>query len=131
MEPTLPVESKPGLEDVRAQFEQWRRSRGKRRAIPEPLWVSAASLYPDYSLHRISSTLHLNHTALKRYVQEPLPDPAVAAGEAFIELGFAAGPAQGRPCVIEMRHPDGSRMTVRDAGGRDLMKLARLFWSRP
>ncbi|WP_373498739.1 hypothetical protein [Desulfococcus sp.] len=54
MELILLVESKPGLENVRAQFKQWRRSRGKRRAIPEFLWVSAASLYPEYSLHRIS-----------------------------------------------------------------------------
>ena len=131
MELTPPVESKPGLEAVQAQFEQWRRSRGKRRAIPEILWVSAASLYPEVSLHRISKTLHLNHTALKRYVQGPSPDPSIAAGEAFIELGFAAGPAQGRPCIIEMRHPNGSRMTVRDADGQYLMKLARLFWSRP
>ena len=70
MEPTLPVESKPGLEDVRVQFEKWRRIRGRRRAIPESLWVSAVSLYPEVSPNRISRTLRLNHTALKRYVQE-------------------------------------------------------------
>ena len=121
----------PCLEAVQAQFEQWRRFRGKRRPIPTSLWVSAASLYPEYSLHRISKTLRLNHTALKRYVQGPSSDLSMAAGEAFIELGFSAGPAPDRPCVIEMRHPNGSRMTVQDADGQYLMKLARLFWSRP
>lgn len=121
----------PSLEAVQAQFEQWRRFRGKRRPIPASLWVSAASLYPKHSLHRISKTLRLNHTKLKHYVQEPSLDLSMTAGEAFIELGFAAGPVSDRPCVIELRHPNGSRMTVRDADGQYLMTLARLFWSRP
>ena len=131
MDLTACSEKRPTLEEVQAQFEQWRRSRGKRRPIPASLWEAASSLYPAYSLHRISRTLGLNHTKLKHYVQEQSPDLTMTAGEAFIELGFAAGPAPNRPCVIEMRHRDGSCMSVWDANSRDLMTLARLFWSRP
>ncbi len=129
MELTLPsCEHKPSLEQVRTQFEQWRCSRSKRRAIPESLWEAAASLYPEYSLHRISKTLRLNHSALKHYVQRPSSDLSTAAGQTFIELGLATG--ADRPCDIEMRHHDGSRMSVRQADAENLMKLARLFWSR-
>lgn len=120
----------PSLEAVQAQFEQWRRSRGKRRPIPASLWEAASSLYPEYSLHRISRTLRLNHTKLKHYIERPSSDLPLAASGAFIELGFAS-PAPDRRCVVEMRHSDGSRMTVQDADTRELMKLARLFWSRP
>ena len=131
MDMTACSDIRPSLEEVQAQFEQWRRSRGKRRPIPASLWEAASSLYPAYSLHRISRALHLNPTKLKLYVQEPSPDLAMTAGEAFIELGFAAGPAPNRPCVIEMQHCNGTRMTIQGADSRDLMKLARLFWSRP
>jgi hypothetical protein len=130
MEFLTPSEKQPSLEEVQAQFEQWRRSRGKRRAIPASLWEAASSLYPAYSLHRISKTLRLNYTKLKHYVQGPFSDLSMADGEAFIEMGFAT-PAPDRPCVVEMRHCNGSRMTVQGADSQDLMKLARLFWSRP
>ena len=131
MDLTACSDNRPSLGEVQAQFEQWRRSRGKRRPIPASLWEAASSLHPAYSLHRISRALHLNHTKLKHYVQESSPDLAMTAGEAFIELGFAAGPGPNRPFVIEMRHRDGNCMTVQGADSRDLMKLARLFWSRP
>lgn len=129
MEPTQLTDQQPlCLEQVQAQFEQWRRNRGKRRTIPESLWAAAASLYPAYSLNRISRTLGLDYTRLKHRVQAQSPDPCLPAEAAFIELGFAGTAAAGA-CTVEMRHRRGS-MTVQGAGSRDLMKLARLFWSR-
>ena len=47
----LPVNKKPSLKRVREQFEHWRRSRGKRRTIPDALWQAAVMLFPDYGLH--------------------------------------------------------------------------------
>ena len=129
MELITSSEKQPSLEEVQAQFEQWRRSRDKRRAIPASLWEAASSLYPAYSLHRISRTLRLNHTKLKHHINRPSPDLAMAAAETFIELGFA-GPAPDRQCVVEMRHCNGSRLTVQGADRQDMMKLAQLFWSR-
>ncbi len=117
------------LDEVRMKFKQWRNSRDKRKAIPAALWEAAASLYPAHSLHRISKALRLNHTKLKHYVQGPPVDLSMPAAS-FIEVGFA-GP--GSPCkgIIEMRHQNGAGMTMQVTDSRDLIKLARLFWSRP
>ena len=65
MDLTAPSGQQSSLEQVQAQFEQWRRSRDKRRAIPESLWEAAASLYPAFSINRISRTLSLDYTRLK------------------------------------------------------------------
>ncbi len=117
------------LDKVCAQFEQWRHSRDKRKAIPEALWEAAASLYPDYSLHRISKALRLNHTKLKDYVKAASPDLSIQTAS-FIELGFAR-PESSCRCIVEMQHQNGARMTIQVTESQDMMKLARLFWSRP
>ena len=131
MDPIQPAGKEPSLDEVRAQFEQWRHSRDKREAIPEALWKAAASLYPAHSLHRISSALRLNHTQLKQRIHEQQA-VALPAVPAFIELGIsdAATPCE---CNVEMQHRDGAQMRIQFKGGSrpDLMKLARLFWSRP
>jgi len=116
------------LEEVRLQFEHWRCSRVKRGAIPESLWAAAASLYPEHSLHRISRALQLNYTKLKHYVQGSSADLPIAAAQHFIEIG---GSTLSRQCLIEMRHSNGNRMTVKGMDNQDLMKLVRLFWSQP
>jgi len=124
-----PTGEQPSLDEIRAQFEQWRNGRDKRKAIPEALWEAAASLYPAHSLHHISKALRLNHTKLKHYVQGSSPDLSISTAS-FIELGFAkpASPCKG---IVEMRHQNGAGMTMQVMDSRDLMKLARLFWSRP
>ena len=95
-----PSGEQPNLDEIRAQFEQWRHSRDKGKAIPEALWEAAASLYPAYSLHRISRALRLNHTKLKQYAQEPSPDLCTPTAS-FIELGFSK-PALTCQCSVEM-----------------------------
>ena len=59
--------AQPTLEEVEKQFKNWRRRRKNRRAeIPLTLWEAAASLSGQYSVHEISKSLHLNHTALRK-----------------------------------------------------------------
>jgi len=117
------------LDEVRVKFKQWRNRCDKRKAIPEALWEAAASLYPAHSLHRISKALRLNHTKLKHYVQGPPPDLSMPTAS-FIEVDFA-GPASPCKGIVEMRHQNGAGMTMQVTDSRDLIKLARLFWSRP
>jgi hypothetical protein len=83
-----------------------------------------------YSLHRIPRTLRLNHTNPKHFVQEPSPDLTMTAGEAFVGLGFT-GIGRDHRGIVEMQHCNSTRMTVQGADSRDLIKPARLFWSRP
>lgn len=116
------------LEAVRAKFEHWRQNRNKRSSIPESLWKAAASLYPAYSLSRISKILRLNHTQLKHFVKALSPEPSMALAEHFINLGIATPASQ---YTVEMRHPDGKCMSVQGLNSRDLIDIARLFWGRP
>lgn len=124
-----PSGEQPSLDEVRAQFEQWRHSRDKRKAIPDALWEAAASLYPAYSLHRISRALRLNHTKLKHYAQGQSLDLSMPTTAAFIELGFDKS-SPSCQCSVEMKHQNGARMTMQ-VTSQDLIKLAQLFWSRP
>ena len=97
------------LEKVRAQFDQWRRNRGKREAIPESLLEAASSLYPAFSLNRISRTLGLNYSKLKHYVHEQSTDRSMPSRTTFIELGLS-GPAPARQYSVELQHRNGDRI---------------------
>ena len=121
------------LEQVKAKFEDWRKTRGKRRAIPNTLWKAAVSLAPKYPLYQISKALHLHYTGLKNRVQERRSSP-VASGvcsPAFIELGLCD---QMRPaeCIVEMENQSGAKMRMYFEGeaGLDLLELARAFWGK-
>ena len=119
------------LDNVQAQFEQWRNSREKRKAIPDELWGAAAALYPTYSLHQISKALRLNHAKLKQHVQGQSSDLTIPTAAAFFELGFDK-PSPPSQCIVEMQNKNGAKMTMQaTSDSLDLMNLARLFWSRP
>ena len=53
------------IEKVKERFETWREVRKKRTKIPEELWQAAVELSSDYSLNKISQTLHLDYSVLK------------------------------------------------------------------
>ena len=121
------------LEQAKAKFEDWRRTRGKRRAIPNTLWEAAVSLAPKYPLYQISKALHLHYTGLKNRVQERRSSP-VASGvcsPAFIEVGLCD---QMRPaeCIVEMENQSGAKMRMYFEGeaGLDLLELAEAFWGK-
>jgi hypothetical protein len=59
------------LEEVQQQFQLWRKTKNGRERIPASLWQAVADVFyiGEHSLHRISKTLHLNHTALKQHVE--------------------------------------------------------------
>ncbi len=116
------------LEEVRALFEHWRQNRKKRGPLPESLWKAAAALYPSYSLHLISKTLHLNHTKLKQYAMTEQPMQSSGGTEDFIELKPAVC---GQQSTVDMQQADGSRMRIENTGSLEVIELARLFWSRP
>lgn len=122
------------LNEVLLKFEQWRKSRPTiRQPIPGHLWMAAAALHPEFSIHRISRALHLDYNKLKCRIRlqpsevshsSPIPE--------FIDLSFNES---FTPCdyVVEMQQSDGSQMKIMVAKGTssDLLNLAQSFWSRP
>ena len=56
------------LEEVRERFESWRESRKRGARIPADLWQAAVSLFPRYSVNRISRTLRLGYEDVRARV---------------------------------------------------------------
>ena len=120
----------PGFMKVRERFDRWRDTRAPRSQIPEQLWRAAAKLCRDTSINKISMALHLNHTALKEWVEaavnntpsgkEPRPT--------FVEVHQPPAPAE---CVVEMENARGAklRVSIRGRGDIDLVALGNAFWS--
>ena len=121
------------LEQVRQQFEYWRRTREKRCPIPGKLWQAAESLYPENSLYHICKALRLNYTDLKGRIEEKQPAciPSTINSAEFIELGLNP-PMQPAECLVEMEDPFGAkiRMHFKGSAGLDLLELGRIFWGR-
>lgn len=122
-----PANAELRIDKVRQQFEDWRRSRGKRGVIPQALWEDAVSLFPEYSLNKISRALRLSYTGLKHRVQAQGSFPPSPG--AFVELDLSE-PAE---CVVEMKDQNGAtmRMYFKSQAGVNLSELGKAFWSRP
>src|SRR5438309_7940064 len=74
------------LEEAKLRFEECRRNRQGKTAIPDELWVAAAEVARHEGVSRASTELRVEWNELKRLmaVAEPLPKPAPPL--AFVEL---------------------------------------------
>ncbi|MBW1767331.1 MAG: hypothetical protein JRJ65_09810 [Deltaproteobacteria bacterium] len=130
-EPIQPLT--PNLAQVRDQFENWRKTRQKRTAIPDALWEAAVSLSKDYPTLQISKALRLHYTTLKNRIQAEHRDshPRSNCGPAFVELDFGRLPFPSE-CIVEMEDTTGSKMKMHLKGVAvvDLLELGKAFWSK-
>lgn len=122
------------LESVRYQFEKWRKSRKNRREpIPEELWAAATRLGHQYSVNRISRTLHLNYNDLKKRISgtKSLTRVKKSSSPQFVELDWP-GHYPASECVIEMENGSGSkmRMSFKGRADLDLLELGKAFWGK-
>ena len=114
----------PTLEEVREQFEQWRRAKEGREKIPEALWAAAVALTGRHPVFKVAEVLRLNYNDLKERVSKGITE---AAGvPAFVELKSAPA-ATATECVIEIEKP-GARMKITFKGGFDALELTKSFW---
>jgi hypothetical protein len=135
--PATHLENKPAisptLEEVRARFETWRRSRKPRSRIPKSLWSAAAAVCIEQPIYRVSQALRLNYTELKGRVGRTKSVSATqhpCLDRNFVELSLGLE-AQPMLCSIELESPRGSKVKMSFSGKcRDLdpLELARFFW---
>ena len=138
MSSALPTTSASALEEVKQQFKIWRKTKtAGRERIPASLWQAAAEVFEigDHSLHTISKTLHLNQTALKKYVQQQFPRAIKVKPEvtpSFIALELES-PLLVSECVIEMEDTTGSkmRMCLRGKTDPNILEICKSFWRQP
>ena len=129
MELSTPASQQSSIEQVEEQFKTWRRTRAKRCAIPDELWQAAESLYPEYSLYRISKALRLNYTDLKHRIEQKPSTVVTKAGFIELDLSDSIHPAE---CLVEMQDSTGAKMRMHFKGnaGLDLLELGKVFWSK-
>ena len=128
---SLPESLPPRLEEIRDQFETWRRTRQKRGPIPDRLWEAAVGLSGNYTILQISKALRLNYTDLKHRVLAQDAHGIVKTDKTppFIELDFKQ-PNSLPQCVIKMQKPNGSKMKLYFTAETrvDLLELSKCFW---
>lgn len=116
--PELPA----GVTGLRERIERWRRTRERRTAMPAELWAEAIRLSRSGRAYAVARALQVNFESLKRRMAEAGAGMPVAASTAFVELSGAQvlGAAAAPACVVELLDGDGTRLTVRLAGGAEV-----------
>jgi hypothetical protein len=117
------------LQEVRRQFEQWRRARRPGTPIPAPLWAAAVAVGRRHGVNRTAGALHLDSHKLR------LMADALASGQrpivppTFVEMP-AAPLSAGCECTVELEGPRGGRLriAVRGAAPLDVVALSRVVW---
>jgi hypothetical protein len=116
------------LEDVKARFEEWRRNRKGKAAIPDELWAAAAEVARTEGVSRTSTELHVEWNHLKRRLAAAEGEPSRPARPRFVELVAPRGQALPE-CVIELegRHAK-LRIQLKEASASYLATLSRELW---
>ena len=114
------------IDEVRARFEEWRRNRQGKSAIPDELWSAAVQLARKDGVNRTAAELHLDGGKLKRLMVEKTttgkPTPA------FVEL-LTPRAISIPECTIELEGQHGTvRIQLKGASASDLAALSRALW---
>jgi hypothetical protein len=116
------------IEEVQARFEDWRRNRQGRSAIPDGLWSAASQLARRHGVNRIAAALHLDGGKLKRRMAVAGTAAKRAVPAAFVEL-IAPRTTPLTECTIELEGRQGKlRVHCKGATAADLATLSRALW---
>ena len=74
------------LEEAKARFEEWRRTRKGKAAIPDELWSAAAEVARKEGVSRTSTELRVEWNELKRRMPAAMRVSRQTAPPAFVEL---------------------------------------------
>jgi hypothetical protein len=114
------------IDEVRARFEEWRKNRQRKSAIPDELWSAAAQLARKDGINRTAAELHLDGGKLKRLMLEKTKPGKPAP--AFVEL-LTPRAISIPECTIEMEGRHGTvRIQLKGASASDLAALSRALW---
>jgi hypothetical protein len=114
------------IDEVRARFEEWRKNRQGKSAIPDELWSVAVQLARKDGVNRTAAELHLDGGKLKRLMVEQTTTGSSAP--AFVEL-LTPRAVSIPECTIELEGRHGTvRIQLKGASASDLAALSRALW---
>ncbi len=116
------------LEEVKARFEEWRRNRKGKAAIPDELWAVAVEVARREGVSRTSTELRVEWNQLKRRMAAASGASSKPAPPKFVELIAPRGESLPE-CTIELegRHAK-LRIQLKDASASYLATLSRELW---
>ena len=115
------------IEEVRTRFEDWRRNRQGKAAIPNELWSAAIALASKNGVNRTATELRVDGGKLKRLMVAAGGAPMKCAPASFVELTPAS--ASLGECRIELEGRRGKiRIQLPGASTADLAELTGTFW---
>jgi hypothetical protein len=126
----------PTIDQVKEQFDAWRKNKKLQKSIPDELWKAAASLC-GHGTHRpylIAKKLGLNYKKLKQHLpaaNTTLPIKKAPAQTTFVEMDFATAPVFPE-CIVEMQDAKGGQLKFHLKGQRcpDLIEIVNAFWKK-
>jgi hypothetical protein len=118
----------PGVDEVRARFEQWRQTRQGKARIPDELWSAATEVARRDGVNRTAAALRLDGGKLKRRMLAANAVPRKAMPPAFVEL-MVPGAAGLPEYTIELEGRTGKlRIHCKGTTVADLADLSRALW---
>jgi hypothetical protein len=122
----------PVLDEVRAQFEQWRRTRQGKARIPDELWTAAVAVAQREGCNRTAAALHLDGGKLRKLMlaaeAAPSAAPKPTAPPTFLE--FIAPEGNAAEYTIELQRRNGRlRVHCKGVTAAQLAELSRALWS--
>ena len=126
----MPRSKKPtaSLEEVKARFEEWRRNRKGKAAVPDELWAAAAEVARREGVNRTSTELRVEWNHLKRRMAAAAGTSPKPSLPRFVEL-VAPREETLHECVIEVEGRRGKlRIQLNNASASCLATLIRELW---
>ena len=119
------------MEEAGVRFENWRRTRQGKTAIPDELWSAAVEVARKDGLSRTATLLHLEWNELKRRMAAAGTVSRQPAPPAFMEL-IAPRTESRQECTVEMEGRRGKlRIHLQGITAADLAGLSRALWDAP
>ncbi|MGA2186354.1 MAG: hypothetical protein ABSH47_25340 [Bryobacteraceae bacterium] len=116
------------IDEVRAGFAQWRKTRQRKARIPDELWSAAVEVARRDGVNRTAAALHLDGGKLKRQMVAADAVSRKAKPPAFVEL-MASGSPGVPECTLELEGCKGRlRIFCKGASATELAELSRALW---
>lgn len=116
------------IEELQVRFDEWRRNRQGKSAIPAELWDAAAAVARRDGVYQTAKALHLDGAKLKQRMALP-GDRAPSSAPAFLELLTGPGLRAGAEYTLEVEgHAGKLRIHCKGASTADVAALGRALW---
>ena len=114
------------LVEAKRGFDRWRRSRKRRKRIPEELWQMAVGAALVHGVRSTARRLRLNATELKKRMPTLTQGQASGDHPRFVELPWREA-APVPECILEAEHQAGRKLRIHLKGGATA-QAAALGW---